>query len=86
MTTPKKTYYMRWMNRTHYKNATGNPIIKQTPHYDTKKDIMKKYERATDSGFACCIVVSDLKKMDCIDFPNSQSKKQYFPYNRWVLI
>jgi len=86
MTTPEKTYYMRWMNRTHYKNATGKPIIKQTPRYNLKEDIMKEYERATDSGFACCIMVSDLKKMDCIDIAGGQAYERYFQCNRRVLI
>ena len=75
-TTPKKTYWMQWMNKTRYKNDKGNLIIKITPHSSDEKKSREEFTQATKNGYACKLMSAELKMMDCINFSNNCKTEQ----------
>ena len=72
----KKTYWIRWMNKTRFKDAKGNLNIHNTPRSSDEQKIREEFKRYSDLGYACQLKSAELKMMDCINFSNNCKAEQ----------
>ena len=85
-TTPKKTYWMQWMNKTRYKDDKGKLIIKHTPHSSDEKKIREEFTQATKNGYACKLMSAELNMVDYINFPyNCKTEQRAMEINHQIL-
>lgn len=66
--TPRKAFWIKWMNRTRYKDDKGKLVIHTTPQETDETKARQNFASYTRMGYACKLVMAELKQIEAIDF------------------
>lgn len=86
MTKDVKVFWIKWMQRTRYKNAQGKLVIHSIPSSTDEEEVRRKFKSYTDLGYACKLVCADQRKIEAINFENpKETRYAYINSNEQVL-